>query len=60
MTDHKKNIFKGYFQFDSFSDMQNDLYKTKNIQGNEKLVQVIRSRLSDLRSEYLYMSEKEG
>ena len=36
-----KEIFKNYFKFQSLSDMQNNLYETRNTQENEKLVQSI-------------------
>ena len=54
-----KELFKNYFQFRSLSDMQKELYETKNIEENKKLVQPIKSRLFDLEKEIKKMSKDE-
>lgn len=39
--------------------MQKHLYETKNTEGNKKLIQLIMSRLSDLKEKIEKMSESE-
>ena len=54
-----KELFKSYFQFQSLSDMQKKLYKTRNVQGNKKLVLAIQRGLIGLNKEINKMSKDE-
>ena len=54
-----KELFKSYFQFQSLSDMQKKLYKTRNAQGNKKLVLAIQRGLIGLNKEINKMSKDE-
>ena len=51
-------LFKKYFKFQRPSDMLKDLYRTNKYKNN-KLVNVMKSRLSDLKNEIEDMSEEE-
>ena len=40
-----RDLFKRYFGYDSLSDMQADLYETRNISANETKVNLIKDKL---------------
>ena len=52
-------LFKKYFKFQRPSDMLKDLYITNDKYKNNKLVNIIKSGLSDLKNEIEDMSEEE-
>ena len=52
-------LFKKYFKFQRPSDMLKDLYITNDKYKNNKLVNIIKSGLSDLKNEIENMSEEE-
>ena len=52
-------LFKKYFKFQRPSDMLKDLYRTNDKYKNNKLVNVMKSGLSDLKNEIEDMSEEE-
>ena len=55
-----KDLFKKYFhQFESLSDMQKKLSKTKNAQENSELVQVIQNEFSNFEKEIGNISKEE-
>ena len=55
-----KDFFKKYFQLQNLSDMQKKLSATQNTQENEKLVQEIKSRITDLNNETKKISKNEN
>ena len=52
-------LFKKYFKFQRPSDMLKDLHITNDKYKNNKLVNIIKSGLSDLKNEIENMSEEE-
>ena len=46
-----KELFRRYFDFQSWIDMHEALSETQKIHGNKQIVQVIRSGLIDLSKE---------
>ena len=58
-TDISNELFTKHFNCQRPSDMLNRLYKTNDINKNNKLVDVIISGLKDLKEEIKEMSEKE-
>ena len=52
-------LFKKYFKFQRPSDMLKDLYITNDKYKDNKLVNIIKSGLSDLKNEIENMSEEE-
>ena len=58
-TDINNELFTKHFNCQRPSDMLNRLYKTNDINKNNKLVDVIISGLKDLKEEIKEMSEKE-
>ena len=53
-------MFKDYFDFLVPSTLAKKLYETKNKNKNNKLVEVIKNRWSDLKDEIEKMSEDEN
>ena len=53
------NLFKEYFKFESPTDLTKQLFKTKNENKNNDLVNVIKSELIDLKKEIEKASEEE-
>ena len=45
------NLFKEYFKFESATDLTKQLFKTKNENKNNDLVNVIKSELIDFKKE---------
>ena len=58
-TDKNSKIFQKCFSFQRPSDMLKELYKTNDKNKNNKLVDMIKSGLSDLKNEIENMSEEE-
>ena len=58
-SDINSEIFQKYFSFQRPSDMLKILYTTNDKKKNSKLVNVIKSGLSDLKNETENMSEEE-
>ena len=52
-------MFKDYFKFQSPSDLTKQLYKIKNKNKNNELVNAIESGLIDLKNEIKKMSKRE-
>ena len=52
-------MFQEYFKYQRPSDMLKDLYRINDKKKNSKLVNVIKSGLSDLKNETENMSEEE-
>ena len=52
-------MFKDYFKFQSPSDLTKQLYKIKNKNKNNDLVNAIESGLIDLKNEIKKMSKRE-
>ena len=52
-------MFKEYFNFESPTVLTEQLYKTKNKNKNNELVNVIASGLIDLKNEIKKMSKRE-
>ena len=52
-------MFKKYFKFESPADLTKQLYKIKNQNKNNDLVNVIKSGLIDLKNEITKMSKRE-
>ena len=52
-------MFQEYFKYQKPSDMLKDLYRINDKKKNSKLVDVIKSGLSDLKNETENMDEKE-
>ena len=53
------NLFKEYFKFESATDLTKQLFKAKNENKNNDLVNVIKSELIDLKKEIEKASEEE-
>ena len=53
-------MFKKYFKFESPADLTKQLYKIKNKNKNNYLVNVIKSGLIDLKNEITKMSKREN
>ena len=53
------SLFKEYFKFGSPADLAKQLYKIKNKNKNNELVNVIASGLIDLKNEIKKMSKRE-
>ena len=58
-TDINSEIFQKHFSFQRPSDMLKDVYKTNDKNKNNKLVNMIKSGLSDLKNETENIGEKE-
>ena len=58
-TDINSKIFQKHFKFQRPSDILKTLYTTNDKKKNSKLVNVIKSGLSDLKNEIEDMSEEE-
>ena len=52
-------MFKDYFKFESPTALTEQLYKIKNKNKNNGLVNVIESRLTDLKNEIKKMTKRE-
>ena len=52
-------LFEKHFKFQRPSDMLKSVYKTNDKKNNNKLVNIIKSGLSDLKNEIENMSEEE-
>ena len=52
-----KELLKKYFRFQDLVSKQTELYKTKNTDKKNKLVNVMKSRLRDLRKDIEEMSD---
>ena len=52
-------MFKKYFKFESPADLTKQLYKIKNKNKHNYLVNVIKSGLIDLKNEITKMSKRE-
>ena len=53
------NLFKDYFKFESPTALTEQLYKIKNKNKNNELVNVIESRSTDLKNEIKKMTKRE-
>ena len=53
-------MFQKYFKFESPADLTKQLYKIKNKNKNNYLVNVIKSGLIDLKNEITKMSKREN
>ena len=53
------NLFKDYFKFESPTALKEQLYKIKNKNKDNELVNVIKSGLTDLKDEIEKMSKEE-
>ena len=53
------NLFKDYFKFESPTALTEQLYKIKNKNKNNGLVNVIENRLTDLKNEIKKMTKRE-
>ena len=53
-------MFKKYFKFELPADLTKQLYKIKNKNKNNYLVNVIKSGLIDLKNEITKMSKREN
>ena len=58
-TDIDRELFKNHFKFQRPSDMYKNLYEINDRKENNKLVNVIRSGLKDLKKEIKEMSKEE-
>ena len=58
-TDLNEELFKKYFNFQRPSDMLVHLNKTNGIEKNNKLVNVINSKLKDFKEDIKKMSKEE-
>ena len=58
-TDIHNELFTKHFNYQRPSDMLNHLYKTNDMNNNNKLVSVINSGLKDLKEEIKKISEEE-
>ena len=58
-TEINHELFKNYFSFQRVSNMLKTVYTTNDKKKNNKLVNVIKSGLSDLKNEIKNMGEKE-
>ena len=58
-TGISRGLFQKYFRFQRPSDMLKSVYKTNDKNKNNKLVNVIKSELNDLKNEIENMDEKE-
>ena len=58
-TDINNDLFNKYFKFQRPSDMLTLLNKTNDTEKNNKLLNMINSRLKDLKEEIKKMSEAE-
>ena len=53
-------IFQNHFSFQRPSDMLKAVYTTNDKKKNNRLVNVIKSKLSDLKNKIKYMDEEEA
>ena len=58
-TGKNSEVFQKHFKFQRPSDMLKSVYKTNDKKKNSTLVNIIKSRLSDLKNEIEDMSEEE-